>query len=181
MAALAPIAVVGGPLRTGRASSLERVIRIQQSPHGALHGGALIDPAGQALGIVTSMAIRGTTVVIPAALAWAAASRVMAEGGTRQGYLGIGSLPVPIPGKQRSKGHERGLLVSHVAASSPADSAGLLVGDVIIAFDGEAVQEPEELVTRLRGDRLGKPVPITIVRGTSVQDVTVTIGERPKQ
>ncbi len=102
MATLAPISVVGGPLRTGRASSLERVIRIQQSPHGALVGGALIDASGQALGIVTSMAIRGTTVVIPAVPAWAAGSRVKAEGGTRQGFLGVSSLAVELPARQKA-------------------------------------------------------------------------------
>src|SRR5215207_7308242 len=47
MATLAPVAVVGGPLRTGRATSIDRVIRIQQSPHGALNGGALINAAGE--------------------------------------------------------------------------------------------------------------------------------------
>ena len=73
MVMLAPIAVVGGPLRTGRASEIERVIRIQQSPHGALNGGALLDASGRALGIITTLAIRGTTVVIPASLAWAVA------------------------------------------------------------------------------------------------------------
>ena len=81
MAAFAPVAVVGGPLRTGRATALDRVIRIQQAPHGALTGGALIDASGRALGIVTSMAIRGTTVVIPALIAWAAGALAGAEGG----------------------------------------------------------------------------------------------------
>jgi len=181
MASLAPVAVVGGPLRTGRSSAIDRVIRIQQPPHGALNGGALIDASGRALGIVTSMAIRGTTVVIPAAIAWAAANRVATEGGTRQGFLGVGSLPVPLPERQRAgRTQTSGLLISHVAANSPADSGGLLVGDVIVGFDGESVQEPEELVTRLRGDRLGKPVPITVIRGLAAQDVTVTIGERPR-
>ena len=47
MATLAPIAVVGGPLRTGRTGSIDRVIRIQQAPHGALNGGALIDAEGR--------------------------------------------------------------------------------------------------------------------------------------
>ena len=47
-----------------------------QSPHGALNGGALINAEGQALGIITSVAIRGTTVVIPASIAWAAATKV---------------------------------------------------------------------------------------------------------
>ena len=53
-------------------------------------------PSGQALGIVTSMAIRGTTVVIPASIAWAAATKVATEGGTQQGFLGVSSMAVPI-------------------------------------------------------------------------------------
>jgi S1-C subfamily serine protease len=180
MAAFAPIAVVGGPLRTGRASAIERVIRIQIAPHGALNGGVLIDSSGQALGIVTSMAIRGTTVVIPASIAWAAASKVASDGGTRQGFLGISSMAVPLPERQRAGRTQRfGLLVSHVAAQSPAETGGLMVGDVIVGFDGEAVQEPEELVTRLRGNRVGAAVPITVIRGTSAVDVTVTVSERP--
>ena len=181
MASLAPISVVGGPLRTGRASALDRVIRIQQAPHGALTGGALVDANGDALGIITSMAIRGTTVVIPASIAWPGASRAAAEGGIRQGYLGVSSLAVAIPERQRGgRSQGFGLLVSQVASGSPAESGGLLVGDLIVAFDGETVQEPEELVTRLRGNRLGKAVPITVVRGIGVQDVTVTVGERPR-
>jgi S1-C subfamily serine protease len=181
MATLSPVAVVGGPLRTGRASTLDRVIRIQQAPHGALTGGALIDSEGRALGIITSMAIRGTTVVIPAALAWAAGTRASTEGGTRQGFLGVSSMAVTIPERQRGgRAQAHGLLISQVADHSPAAAGGLLVGDLIVAFDGEAVQEPEELLTRLRGDRVGKAVAITIVRGTAVQDVTVTVGERSR-
>ena len=181
MAAFAPVAVVGGPLRTGRATALDRVIRIQQAPHGALTGGALIDASGRALGIVTSMAIRGTTVVIPASIAWAAGTKAGAQGGTRQGFLGVSSLAVAIPERQRGgRAQAYGLLISQVAGHSPAEAGGLLVGDVIVAFDGEAVQEPEDLLTRLRGDRLGKAVPITVIRGTTVQDVAVTVGERPR-
>ena len=181
MATLAPVSVVGGPLRTGRRATLDRVIRIQQSPHGALVGGALIDPAGQALGIVTSMAIRGTTVVIPASLAWSAGSRITSEGGTRQGFLGVSSLAVELPAKQRAgRSQGYGLLVSHVVSGSPAETAGVLVGDLIVAFDGETIEEPDQLVTRLRGNRLGKAVPITVVRGTASQEVVVTVGERPR-
>jgi S1-C subfamily serine protease len=181
MAAFAPIAVVGGPLRTGRAQSIDRVIRIQHAPHGALNGGALIDSSGKALGIVTSMAIRGTTVVIPASLVWEAAAQVAADGGTKQGYLGVSSLPVPLPERQRGgRVQNAGLLISHVASQSPAEGGGLLVGDVIVGFDGEAVHDPEQLITRLRGNRVGTAVPITVIRGTSVVDVSVTVTERPK-
>jgi S1-C subfamily serine protease len=181
MATLSPIAVVGGPLRTGRTGAIERVIRIQQSPHGALNGGALINAAGQALGIITSLAIRGTTVVIPASIAWAAATKAASEGGVKQGFIGVSSMPVALPDKQRGgRSQTSGLLVSHVAANSPAEQGGLLVGDVIVGFGGEAVQDAESLVTRLRGNKVGAAVPLTVIRGTNAVDVTVTVRERPK-
>ena len=53
--ALAPVSVVGGPLRTGRSSEIARVIRIGLPPHGALAGGALVDGSGHTLGVITSM------------------------------------------------------------------------------------------------------------------------------
>ena len=181
MATLAPIAVVGGPLRTGRHGSIDRVIRIQQSPHGALNGGALITASGQALGIITSLAIRGTTVVIPAAIAFAAATKAASDGGIKQGFLGVSSLPVTLPEKQRGgREHTAGLLISHVAAGSPAEHGGLLIGDVIVGFGGEPVDDPESLITRLRGNRIGSAVPITVIRGGNAIDVSVTIRERPR-
>jgi len=181
MATLSPIAVVGGPLRTGRTGAIDRVIRIQQSPHGALNGGALINAGGQTLGIITSLAIRGTTVVIPASIAWAAATKAASEGGVKQGFIGVSSMPVPLPERQRGgRSQTSGLLISHVAADSPAEQGGLLVGDVIVGFGGEAVDDPESLVTRLRGNKVGAEVPITVIRGTKAVDVTVTVSERPK-
>ena len=181
MAAFAPIAVVGGPLRTGRSSAIDRVLRIQHEPHGALNGGALLDASGRALGIITAMDIRGTTVVIPASLAWTAATKVAAEGGTKQGFLGVSSASVAIPERQRGgRSQGFGLLISQVSQNSPAETAGLLVGDVLVSFDGEPIEHAEDLVTRLRGDRIGRAVPITVLRGASPVDVSVTVGERPK-
>lgn len=181
MAAFAPISVVGGPLRTGRNSAIDRVIRIQHAPHGALNGGALLDASGRALGIITSAAIRGTTVVIPAQLAWAAATKVSTDGGTKQGFLGVSSMAVPIPERQRAgRSQAFGLLISQVSPQSPADTAGLMVGDVLVAFDGQPIEQSDELVTRLRGSGVGKSVPITVLRGAAAVDVSVTVGERPR-
>lgn len=182
MTAFAPIAVVGGPLRTGRASAIDRVIRIQHAPHGALNGGVLLDTSARALGIITSMAIRGTAVVIPASLAWAAATKVSTDGGTKQGFLGVSSMAVPIPERQRAgRSQAFGLLISQVSPQSPADTAGLMVGDVLVAFDGQPIEEADELVTRLRGAGVGKSVPMTVLRGASAVDVSVTVGERPNR
>lgn len=181
MTALAPVSVVGGPLRTGRGSTLDRVIRIQQAPHGALTGGALVDGSGRALGIITAMAIRGTTVVVPASLAWPAGTRASSEGGTRQGFIGVSSITVAIPTGQRGgSAHTHGLLITQVVPASPADVAGVLVGDLMVAFDGQPVHEPEDLLMRLRGDRVGKAATVSVVRGQALHELRLTVGERPR-
>ena len=173
------VAVVGGPLRTGRASAIERVIRVAMPPHGAVTGGALVDPGGAWLGSVTGSAIRGTAVVLPAAGAVAAARQVVERGGTRQGFLGISTMPVAIPERQRGRAPEtRGLLITAITPGSPAETAGLLVGDVLTAFAGSPTDDPEALLTALRGDHIGKAVTLTLVRGTERQEVDVTVGER---
>jgi len=176
--ALAPVAVVGGPLRTSRTTEIARVVRVGLAPHGALTGGALVNGAGRVLGVLTAVAIRGTTVVIPAALAWAAAREVVAEGGGRQGFIGVSSLPVTLSAHQRAEGRERGLLVMGIAPDGPADVAGVLVGDVIVEFGGAPVAEIDDLLTLLRGNRVGQAVALSVVRGRGVEALTVTVAER---
>lgn len=178
-AVLTSVAAVGGPLRTGRASEIGRVIRVAAAPHGALTGGALADGDGRVLGILTAAAIRGTTVAIPADLAVASAEDVVRQGGARQGFIGISSTAVNVPARQRAGlEQEYGLLVTGLVPGSPADTAGLLVGDLIVSFDGSVVQEPEQLVVRLRGDRVGKPAALTVLRGGVATEVSITVGER---
>jgi S1-C subfamily serine protease len=176
--ALAPVAVVGGPLRTSRTTEIARVVRVGLAPHGALTGGALVNGAGRVLGVLTAVAIRGTTVVIPAALAWAAARQVVAQGGARQGFIGVSSMPVALSAHQRAEHRERGLLVMRIAPDGPADVAGVLVGDVIVGFGGAPVAEIDDLLTLLRGNRVGQAVALLVVRGRSVEALTVTVAER---
>lgn len=177
-AAFAPVAVVGGPLRTGRRTEIPRVIRVGLEPHGALTGGALVDGAGRVLGIVTGTAIRGTTVVVPTEFARADAREGVAAAGAKQGYLGLGSMPVQLPASQQSGGAARGLLITAVADGGPAAAAGILVGDVLVGLDGTAIDDADDLVARLRGERVGQPATLTFRRGGTALDVTVTVGER---
>ncbi len=178
--ALAPVTVVGGPLRTGRSTEVARVVRVGLTPHGALTGGALVDGAGPVLGVVTAMAIRGTTVVVPSAIAWAAARDIVAHGGARQGFIGVSSMAVALPARQRGDGAGAGLLVTGVVPDGPADAAGVLVGDVIVAFGGTAVAEADDLLTVLRGQQVGQPAALTVLRGGVRTAVALTVGTRPR-
>lgn len=178
--ALAPVAVVGGPLSIGRGAEIPQVMRIGVAPHGALTGGALVNEAGQVLGIVTGTAIRGTTVVVPSEYAWADATDVVATGGARQGYLGLGSMPVSLVAAQRPGTEEAGLLVTALVEGGPAATAGVFVGDILVAFDGVAMHDPDELLAHLRRHQVGRAVTLRLLRGTAPVEIAVTIGERQR-
>lgn len=176
---LAPVAVVGGPLRTGRSTEIPRVVRIGLLPHPALAGGALVDGSGRVLGVITSMDIRSTTVTVPSSLAWEAVREVVSRGPARRGYIGVSSVPVTLSPRQRADGRDRGLLVTGVADGAPAEAAGVLVGDVIVSFDGQPVIDAETLATSVRSARLDGPTPLGVLRGATVEALSVAVAERP--
>jgi serine protease DegQ len=173
------VAVIGGPLRTGRRRAIDQVIRTTAPMHDGFAGGAFIDTSGALLGVSTSTAIRGTTVVIPAAIAWKTAATVIEHGQLKRGYLGIAGQPVRLPDGQRSDGREAALLVVAVTSGSPAAAAGLLVGDLLLELDGQAIESPEDLLDLLLGDRVGRQVTLRVLRGGTTAQVPVTVGERP--
>src|SRR2546428_277327 len=146
--------------------------------HDGFAGGASADMSGRVIGMATAAAIRGLGVIIPAAIAWKTAASLLEHGTIRRGYLGVAGQPVRLAERQRGgEQREHALLIVDVKPGSPAEKA-LLVGDVIVAFDGQPVEAPEDLLDLLSGDRVGKEVPIRIVRGDSVTDVRVTIADR---
>ena len=62
---------------------------------------------------------------------------------------------------------------------SPAEAAGLLVGDLLLDFDGRPIRSAEELLELLTAERIGHPVPIRVRRGAAPLDLTITVTERP--
>ena len=174
------IAVIGGPLPTGRGRSIDRIIRTTAPMHGGFAGGAFIDTTGHVIGIATAAEIRGLGVVIPAAIAWRAAHDVLEHGRPTRGYLGVACQTVRLTERQRDGNTpEDGLLVTGVTPGSPADTAGVIVGDIIVSFDGQSIASPDGLLEALVGDRVGRAVTLRVLRGGTPQDLTVTVGERP--
>jgi S1-C subfamily serine protease len=174
------VSVIGGPLPTGRRRAIDEVIRTTAPMHDGFAGGAFLDTSGGLLGIATAAAIRGSGVVIPASIAWNTAGTVLEHGSLKRGYLGIAGQPVALPDNQRGgDGSTDGLLVVGVTSDSPASAAGILVGDVLLTFDGHRTQSPEDLLDLLVGDRVGRQLTIHALRGGAAVDVTVTVGERP--
>jgi S1-C subfamily serine protease len=173
------VAIVGGPLRTGRGQTLEQVIRVTTPMHDGFAGGAIIGADGRVIGIATAAQIRGFTVVVPSAIAWKSGAHVLEHGRPRMGFLGVSAQPVGLPEGQRGeKGRDRGLVVLAVTPGGPAATAGVLVGDIILELDGHAVASTDELLKALAGDRVGRLVPLRILRGGAEQEISVTVGDR---
>jgi serine protease DegQ len=172
------VSVIGGPLPTGRRRAIDEVIRTTAPMHDGFAGGAFLDTAGGLMGVATASAIRGLGVIIPAAIAWKTAATVLEHGRLKRGFLGIAGQPVRLAEGQL-EGREEALLVIGVTAGSPAAKAGILVGDVIVDFDGHAVESPEDLLDLLLGDRVGRAVPVRLLRGGSPVAQTVDVVERP--
>jgi S1-C subfamily serine protease len=175
------VAVIGGPLATGRHRSIEEVLRTTAPMHDGFAGGAFINTEGQLIGITTAAAIRGLGVVIPARIAWQTAKSLLEHGQLERGYLGIAGQPANLSDAQR-KAEDRAdaLLVVGVTDKSPAAAAGVLVGDFLLNFDGQSIGSPEDLLDLLAGDRVGRSLPLRILRGTEIVNATVTVGKRPK-
>jgi serine protease DegQ len=173
------ISVIGGPLPTGRGRAIDEVIRTTAPMHDGFAGGAFLSTGGGLIGVPTAAAIRGLGVVIPASIAWKTAATLLEHGGLKRGYLGIAGQPVRLPDAQQSEGREDALLIVGVTSGSPAAAAGLMVGDIIMLFDGHPVESPEDLLDLLLGDRVGRSVPLRILRGGAALDVAVTVTERP--
>jgi S1-C subfamily serine protease len=173
------VSVIGGPLPTGRGRSIDEVIRTTAPMHDGFAGGAFADTAGRAIGIATAAQIRGLGVIIPASIAWKTAGVLVEHGSVKRGFLGVAGQPVQLGEKQRgSDGRDQALLLVAVTSGSPADAAGLLVGDVVLEFDGHPVESPEDLLDLLIGDRVGKSVPLRVLRGGAAQTLTVRVGDR---
>jgi serine protease DegQ len=175
------VSVIGGPLRTGHRRAIDQVIRTTAPMHDGFAGGAFLDATGALTGIATAAEIRGLGVVIPASIAWKTAGTLLEHGSLKRGFLGLAGQPVALPENQKgAAGRAQALLVVGVTAGSPAAAAGILVGDVLLEFDNQPIESPEELLDLLLGDRVGREVPVKVLRGGLATELTVKVGERPR-
>lgn len=173
------ISFVGGPLRTGRGTRLERYIQTDATPYPGFSGGPLTNTEGAVLGITTLGLARGVALAVPADVAWRAAGTLSERGSIKRGYLGILSQPVSLPATQRvGLEGSSGLLVVGVEDDSPAGKGGMLLGDILVSLDATPVADTDELQALLTSDRVGREVPVGVVRGGELTTLRVTVGER---
>ncbi|MFL7867495.1 MAG: S1C family serine protease [Anaerolineales bacterium] len=179
-ASLGVVSAVGGPVHT-RHGAIDRYIRTDTTPFPGFSGGPLVDAEGRVIGLNTSGFGHGVALTIPADLAWKVAEQLAKHGSVRRGYLGVRSQGVEIPGaaqKALKREQATGLILIGVEKDSPAEAAGLMVGDIIVAVDSQLVRDHDELFACLSGDVVDKSTPVEVLRGGQLQTIDVKIGVR---
>jgi S1-C subfamily serine protease len=172
---------IGGPVRTGRGSMLERYIKTDVVSYPGFSGGPLVNGDGTIFGINTSGFGNGGAITIPVDIAWKIAETLAKHGKIKRGYLGIRSQVVNLPLDSRvalKREQDTGLLLVGLEDDSPAGKGGLMVGDILVGIAGEPVAHQDDLFVQLSSDMVGKSTPVNVLRGGKLESINVVIGER---
>ncbi|MBI2170949.1 MAG: trypsin-like peptidase domain-containing protein [Chloroflexi bacterium] len=179
LATLGVVSALGEGWRTSLGGRIDRLLQTDAAMYPGFSGGPLMDASGHALGPNTTALLRGLSLTVPAPTVRRVVETLLAHGRVRRGYLGVGAQPVRLPSALEAQlGQPTGLLLVSVEPSSPGGQAGLLMGDTIVAFDGQPTRRLEDLLGQLTAERIGRTVSVRIIRGGQVQERSVTIGAR---
>jgi len=149
-------------------------------------GGPLVNMAGEVIGINTAIltetnAYAGVGFAMPSNTVVQVYNQLIGpEHKVTRGSIGVEFAAQPVPAIARVYGVQSGVTISNVVAGSPADSAGLKVGDTITSVDGRDVKNGDELVADIAGRKPGSKARVGFMRNGKKEDTTVTIADRSK-
>lgn len=175
------VSVAGPAWRTWRGGMLDQTIRLDRNLHPNFSGGPALDEQGRIVGITTSGLSRIGAVVIPASTVERVVGELAKKGHIGRGYLGVGMQSVRLSRALRESlkiSGETGIMIMGVEPGSPADTAGIVMGDVLVAIDGNSVGDTDELQQFLTSEHIGKTLKATLVRAGALKEVAITVGER---
>lgn len=147
-------------------------------------GGPLVNMAGEVIGItsikIVAHGVEGMGFAISSDEARFIIPDLIRHGRVTYPWLGVGLYTVdPALAAARDLAVDRGALIAELVADSPADAAGLRVGDVIISFDGKEITSVADLVRAIRSSDIDRDVEILYVRGDETRTTWAQLIERP--
>ena len=149
-------------------------------------GGPLVNMAGEVIGINTAIltetnAYAGVGFAMPSNTVVQVYNQLIGpEHKVTRGSIGVEFAAQPVPAIARVYGVQSGVTISNVVPGSPADTAGLKVGDTITSVDGRDVKNGDELVADIAGRKPGSKAKLGFMRNGKKEDTTVTIADRSK-
>jgi S1-C subfamily serine protease len=186
-ASMGIVSAVGPEWRTWRGGRVDQFVRLDVAIYDGFSGGPLVDAAGHVLGIGTSGLARAAAVAVPAVTVDRVVDQLLAGGRIRPGYLGVGTQPVKLTDAMRERltpigdrVPEWGLMLVAVESGAPAERAGFLLGDVLLALDGQPTADPRDVLAALGPDTVGRTLQATVLRAGAPITLPITVGEHPR-
>ncbi len=177
------VSAIGGPWRTWQGGRVDRYWRLDLLPYPGFSGGPLVNAEGHVLGVNTS-GPRRSVLTIPLNTVDMVVKQLLSKGYVARGYLGAGLQAVELsPALQQTlkEKREAGLLIITIAPEGPADKAGLLVGDILVAIEEHPLTDSGDLQAALDPESVGKTARVQVLRGGKLADINLTIGEKPRR
>lgn len=180
MASLGVVSAIGGPWRTFRGTEVEGYVRSDTTFFPGFSGGPLADARGRIVGMNSSRLGRGSGLTLPVIALERIVGDLLSGGKVKRAYLGISSQVARLPAALAAMvgDRETGLLIVSVEPGSPAEAAGILIGDILVEFGGAPVADTDALQAQLGPSRIGQATPAVVLRGGERKLMTVTVGER---
>ena len=160
-----------------------RMIHADPTMYPGFSGGPLISSAGSVYGINTSGAAQAGGITIPAEQVSRIVADIVEHGFVQTPWLGITVQQVDLAPEASAmfEGQETALVVQSVNEGTPAEAAGLTTGDILIAMDGQPLEDVTDLQQVLCHGRIGESVSLVVYRDGTRHDVSVTTVARPEQ
>jgi serine protease Do len=175
--------IISARARNINAGPYDDFIQTDASINRGNSGGPMFNLAGEVIGINTAIfspsgGSVGIGFAIPANLAKPIIDQLLEFGRTRRGWLGVRIQTVT---DEIAEGlgldEARGALVAEVTPGGPAEAAGLEGGDIVLTFDGKAVEAMRNLPRIVAETRIGKPVDVVVWRRGREVRLSVEVGE----
>jgi Do/DeqQ family serine protease len=149
-------------------------------------GGALVDAAGNLVGINTAIFSRnggsmGIGFATPVSTARMVLEQIIRNGSVTRGWIGVELAPVsPAMAESFNLGAAEGAIIKGVLSGGPADKAGIKPGDLLVAIEGKAIADPQGVLNAVTGFAPGSAAKVKVRRKGQDLELAVTVGRRPK-
>lgn len=177
-AGLAMVSSVSGSWQSMQGGKIDQYIGLDLRFDRHLEGGALLSADGALIGMIAA-GPRHTHLAIPTATIERVAAVLEAKGRVARGYLGAGLQPVHVEAAPGTAEKRTGVMVVSVDANGPAAAAGLKQGDIVLAWNGDAISSMRDVMHRLSPETVGNAVDLSLSRAGQPAAARLTIGERP--
>lgn len=181
IANLGMVSVAGGAWQSRRGGRIDSLIRLDTRLDPRAEGGIVVDGEGRLLGMPV-FGPRHRALVIPLATIDRIAPKLLADGRIQRGYLGVGLHPIRLDealAAVHALPERRASMVVNLDPDGPARKAGVLLGDVIVALDGQPVPGVRGLRPLLGAESVGKSAELKMLRAGQLATARVTIGASP--